>query len=513
MPRDDFEEKSHYSYQEMMDRLKKSRSRGRGSGGRRRRKQSEDVPKPSPRKIRLIATVAAIGVMIVVAIPVVLFLLSRAQYATDAFRRSVGDRTSELLGKSADFGSFRMQGSSLFSQRLEVIDESDAGMVRRARIMGLRADFDTALHRGSEWSMKKLAAASAQVVVGPPSEAAAAAVREPASHLSKPLFGLDPAPSAFVIGDIFVREFGLAWGAPDAYDTLRGAKLQAQPLGRSATWQVTGGTLHFGELDAIEVVRMTGEISNNTLSIDRGLLRYSAEEQGTLSGKIDLTAAGGARLDVSMSRIDFSRWLDLHHKRGKEPSGGPLKARPWTERIRSGSLSFNATYASSFAPDAAAPSLSGTFTIEEMILRDWHLFSTLGFVFSESGLNNLKFEPIKGAFHWTDGRLEVTDLQAEQRGLIKVAGGLVITEDAEHPEQPPMISATLSIGLPSVDLDKLAGGYPDYFSRPVDGYGWTDIRLSGPLDEPRDDFVDRLPEELRRKLPLAPWEVQSVEGE
>ena len=91
MPRDDFEEKSHYSYDEMIDRLKESRS-GRSSSGGKKRRRSEQDPVENPRNLKLIAIISAVLVVLGLAIPVAIFMMSRGQYTTDAFRRSLNDR-------------------------------------------------------------------------------------------------------------------------------------------------------------------------------------------------------------------------------------------------------------------------------------------------------------------------------------------------------------------------------------------------------------------------------------
>ena len=87
-----------------------------------------------------------------------------------------------------------MQGTSLFSQKLELLDESDTGWIHQARLTGLRADFGTTLHQGTEWPVKKLAISSAQVVLGHPSGKPSQLPAASGVKLSKPLGGLDPSP-------------------------------------------------------------------------------------------------------------------------------------------------------------------------------------------------------------------------------------------------------------------------------------------------------------------------------
>lgn len=512
MPRDDFEEKSHYSYDEMMARLKESRSGGSASGeGKKRRRRSEQIPTGKSRKFKIIAAVAAFLIIIALAIPVALFMMSRGQYTTDAFRRSLSESATTFLGKSADFGPFRMQGSSLFSQKLELVDENRSGWIHQARLTGLRADFETTIHKGTEWPIKKLAVTSAQVVLGERS-GKPATLPSPAadSQLSKPLGGLDPNPSAIVISDLYVRELDLAWGPKGFYDTLRKGKLQMQIVGKSATWQLADATLNLGQIPELTVAGLSGEYSNDKITINRGIIGYNKEERGTVSGEIMLNSPAGARLNFTLEKIKLNRWLDLHHREDGKASAGLLSdtttLAPWEDRIRDGSVSLQGEYLSSFKPDAEPPVLSGEFVAEDIILRDWHLFYTMGLAFDESGLNNLKFETLTGKFRKQNGVLTVSDLSAEHKGLLKLRGSFTITGDPEKPSAAPTIAGALEVGIPAVDLNSFQGGYPEFFTQPENGFGWTTVNLSGPLDEPIHDFVERLPEEIRNNLPLAPWE-------
>ena len=378
--------------------------------------------------------------------------------------------------------------------------------------MGLRADFNTALHRGTEWPVKKLAVASAQVVLGYPSGAAEQLRSPSAGQLSKPLAGLDPNPSAIVISDLYVRELDLAWGPTGSYDTLREAKLQAQIVGGSATWQMADAKLQFGQLPGLTAAALSGDYTQGKVTIQRGIIGYTKEEQGTITGEITLSSPATAKLQFTLKDIDMSRWLDLHHRVEGKASQGLLSSTiirsPWGDRIKYGKISvLKAEYSSSLEKDAPAPAIVGSFEVKGALLRNWHLFDSMGLAFDESRLGFLEFSPIRGDFRSQAGVLEITNLDAEAKGLVKIQGTFTITSDPKQPTQAPTIVGALKIGLPAVDLGNFSGGYPDFFSEPADGFGWMTVNLSGPLDEPRHDFLDRLSEDMRKKLPLAPWEM------
>ena len=508
MPRDDeFEQKSHYTYDEMMDRLKESRSGSRGSSGKKRRRRTEQPQASQRKRIQIFALIGGIVVLALIAVPIVLFMMSRGHYDTEAFRRSVSARVSTLTQKDADFGPFRMQGKSLFSPQLKLKDANKSGIVHEAMLKGLRADFNTSLHRGTEWPISKLAITSAQAILGLPSGEPAGSPSPSGEAPSQPIFGLSPNPSAIVIRDFYVRELDLAWGDPKAFQTIRQSKLQAQVIGNSVTWQIAEGTIGFGNLSRLSIGRLSGDLSDNKLTIARGTLGYSKSEKGTIKGTIDLTPGGQTQLDISLEKLDVARFLDLHFQLQKKNQSDLNVVRkdtgPWESRLRDGLLSFSGSYTSQLGK--GSPQLQGEFILSNAILRDWHLFYAMSFAFEDSSLNNLKLEPVSGKFLLKDGKLSVTDLSTEMIGLMKLTGEFELVPNPESPEFSPTVSGKLQIELPEVYLNNFKGGYPEFFTQPNDGWGSVDITLSGELDEPRHNFLDMLPEDARSAIPSPPW--------
>ena len=508
MPRDDeFEQKSHYTYDEMMDRLKQPRSSSSGSSGKKRRRRTDQPQAGHRKKVQILTLLGGIVILALIAIPIVLFMMSRGHYDTEAFRRSVSERVSTMTEKEADFGQFRMQGKSLFSPQLTIKDSNKAGIVHEAKLKGLRADFDTSLHRGTEWPISKLAVTSAQAILGLPSGDPVQFPSPSTDAPSQPVFGLSASPSAIVIDDLYVRELDLAWGDPKAFQTIRGSKLQAQIVGNSVNWQIADGTIGFGNLERLTIGRLSGDLSDNKLTISRGTLGYSKAEKGTIAGSIDLTPGGETHLDINLEELNVARFLDLHLRLSKKNKADlnivRKKIGPWESRLKDGMLSLSASYTSQLGQQA--PELKGEFLLTDAILRDWHLFYAMSFAFEDSSLNNLKLEPVSGNFLLKDGKLTVTDLSTEMIGLLKLTGGFEIIPNPESPQFSPTVSGKLTVGLPEVYLNNFKSGYPDFFSEPEDGWGFVEITLSGELDEPRHNFLDLLPEEERSTIPNPPW--------
>jgi hypothetical protein len=68
--------------------------------------------------------------------------------------------------------------------------------------------------------------------------------------------------------------------------------------------------------------------------------------------------------------------------------------------------------------------------------------------------------------------------------LIRVEGGFVI--------ENLMIDGTFQVGVTPASLQWLPGSQSKVFTVSRDGYLWTTMRLTGPLDNPKEDLSQRL---------------------
>jgi hypothetical protein len=481
------ENKNHYSHDEMMDRLREARSGSRSSDGNKRKRRSHQPTIEKRKKLQKLVIVAAGLCLLALAVPVTMYMIARGGYETEAFRLSVSNRVATMVQKEAVFGRFELNGSSLTSQQLELTDRNEAGYLQKARFTGLRADLKSNFHFGTEWPVSKVVVDQAQIELARRSGEGPREYPPAPSSLKKSKFGLSPAPSAIVIDEIFFRDFNLAWGQQGKEDTIQNAQMQATIVGNLVSWQLIDGKLDFGSIPTLSVANLAGEFSNNELRIEAGRIGYSKGQEGTITGIVDLNDKGSADLDLALSGIELNSWLD----------------EQWQQRIQNGDLKINAKYTSSFQKGVPSK-MTGDFEVSGLSMRNLHLFECMHLVFNETHMNLLKFERIEGQFAWTPGRLILTHLFGEHTGVLKLAGDLSIFETAQG--EGPVIDGVLQLGVPSVRLREFPEGPPSFLSEPKNGYVWMTIKISGPFAEPVHDFLDKLDQKLRDRLPLAPWE-------
>ncbi len=111
----------------------------------------------------------------------------------------------------------------------------------------------------------------------------------------------------------------------------------------------------------------------------------------------------------------------------------------------------------------------------------------------------LKLQKLSAHYLWQNSKLAVDDFELEARGLVRVEGRFTVRDK--------VINGTFQIGTTAAILEKFPGAREQVFTRQRDGYFWTAVKISGPLDHPQDDLKPRLvaaaQAQLAKKL-LAP---------
>ena len=88
-------------------------------------------------------------------------------------------------------------------------------------------------------------------------------------------------------------------------------------------------------------------------------------------------------------------------------------------------------------------------------------------------------------FDWNAGNLVVSHLLVESEGLLRTEGGFTVRGNR--------IDGTLQVGLARSAVRWLPVVGARVFNQPErDGYLWTTVRLSGPVNHPGEDLTPRL---------------------
>jgi hypothetical protein len=87
-------------------------------------------------------------------------------------------------------------------------------------------------------------------------------------------------------------------------------------------------------------------------------------------------------------------------------------------------------------------------------------------------------------YSWSGERLEVTEFEAETKGLLRIEGKFSIEKES--------VDAQLKVGAAPDAVESIPGAREKVFTESRNGYLWTTMTLQGPVSHPREDLKQRL---------------------
>jgi hypothetical protein len=94
------------------------------------------------------------------------------------------------------------------------------------------------------------------------------------------------------------------------------------------------------------------------------------------------------------------------------------------------------------------------------------------------------------AFRWKYPDFEVYQLELSGDGKLAVSGSIELNKEA--------LTGTLDFGIAPQYMDWLPKARESIFTREADGLIWTQVRLSGTLQNPTEDLTPRLAQALKQ---------------
>ncbi|HKP45408.1 MAG TPA: hypothetical protein VJT50_02310 [Pyrinomonadaceae bacterium] len=409
------------------------------------------------RRILIWAIAGVLGMIVLLAI--VARIAFGVYLKSDAFRRKIQNATAHALKAEGEFTPLQLNGGNFYSDRF-VARGNPGTFFSQLQADQIRADFDWRglLHRAwkiDELNVQQLDVRFAERSPRPPTEAA------PTPGELRPV----PKTSGWKLDlrRVKVEKSSWHWGASD------------QPAGN-----ITGSTLILTPTyDAWLIDAGGGQISQKgwpELLIESAKLRYTSS---SLFVTESVLRNGVGRIVVS-GEIDFNRAADLRAQIDDLPIG-PLLPADWRYRLN-GKLAGTAR--------VVAPLPDGTLHVEgSMRLVDGHvealpILNQIATFTRTDRFRNLVLN--KASMNFTRDAKMFTgkDLVLESEGLLRVEGAFTVVND--------QIDGVLQIGVTAASLQWLPGSQARVFTVAHDGYYWTPLRVTGPVEHPVEDLTPRL---------------------
>ncbi len=465
-------EQRSYSVDEMMEQLKKGERAKtksedaelvtRPDGSKvmrvRRRKRRKDQPASSKSRRRRYGLVTTIGFFVLLVAAGVSLLVVLARFNSKGYREDL----EKSLGKStgAQVGVADLSVNPIKSRAESVKFVWPAGSLPRSlKLSSLEARLKGSSFVSSRLRGKELRARSGSMVLKSPEDTISPLVTKGEELLK--------------FGSYRCSQFDLRYGSEndDSVVRLRGSDLTARPAedGEGLRFVLSGGFVRLGDLTELKVSTGLGEWNDGAFALKSLYTKSPSSGEAVFKGVKPITADSPSVFDVQLKRFPMGELL------GMEALGRLIKGYV---DAPSGSLTFDPR-------DVDSGQLDLSFSGTEISIEGFRFLGGLASILRKEHYARPEGGDITGTLKWDRNQLSIENLKYEVRSHLMLTGKIEV-KDQE-------LSGSLRLGVPEVLMMKTLTE-PRYssFSLPQQGYCWTDLELSGSIEQPSDNFLRKL---------------------
>ena len=380
---------------------------------------------------------------------------------SEAFRRLAAAKTGDALHASVNFGPFRWTGSSVFVEECDATGAENS-VIGSLAASELRADMNWRSLLHGVWRIERIEMLRLNASFLPAEAGKIPPSAPPATPAPSGLAGL--LPQKFEVGEVAAASANLKFPLPTGNEFLTAEETRLVARSDSGGWEFSGG----GGTLAVPVVGTLGITDYRVrLQGDEVFIGDSHFSVGS-AGKLSLFGQWGtdSRLNLSWSQVDVAQILPPD----------------WKTRI-SGALGGSCIFQpAGNGSDNGSWKASGEFKLTGGRLESFPLLDRLASFSSSPEFAHLPLDEVSGKFDRSPAGLVVTDFLLESKGFLRVESDRVVADGK--------LSGTFRVGVGAPALRWLPGDR--IFSAPRDGYLWTEMKVDGTPQDPREDLSARL---------------------
>jgi hypothetical protein len=381
----------------------------------------------------------------------------RSYLHSEAFRQKIGAAAGKALKARAEIQPPRLEGTTAYTDGFQAHGYEKSAFYE-LKAEQIRADFNWhgLLHR--KWQIDEIAVEKLEVDLAHKREA------EPA-----PKFETEPAPERpkwqFDLRKATVRDSRWRWGGANMpAGEVSQASLNVTPSDDSWLIAVAGGKLRQTGWPEIGVDSAHLRYRDGMLFITESRLH---QESGfaTATGEIDLKQ----RLDLQV-RVEG---LDVT----------PLLTGDWRARL-TGKIFGEATVRAGLGENKAPVSITGSARLNGAQLTALPVLDQIATFTQTQRFRTVALSTASLDFTQEADRFTARHVIAEAEGLMRVEGSFTLAAGE--------IDGAFDVGVTAASLQWLPGSQSRVFTIARNGYYWTPVRLTGPVDNPKEDLTSRL---------------------
>ncbi|MBV8901425.1 MAG: hypothetical protein JOY92_15085 [Verrucomicrobia bacterium] len=395
---------------------------------------------------------------------------------SDAFRLWLGHRVSQSLGAEGSFEPLSWTGATFRSGGFKATGQPGS-KIGSISLTGLTAHLDWPKLLTGQIILDAVSVDQAEAQLLPPRATRPEPVAPTSSKPPYLRFRLH-----FSVQRVTVAHASLA------YESRHGTKGSLNNLGILAVktgpkaWEFTvnGGTIRSDRFPATQLLKAQAGLNSRRLQIQ--LLELASPDGGTatIQGEIQLNRELSAELHAKLAGISVASF-PLNKEKLDGVANADLTFQGALNHFERGTI-------------------QGDFRATNVHYDFRHYISSLRYLAGSGPLGSANFDSVAGHALYSNHNFLLTNLDAAYRDTVRVMGTVEVKGD--------QLQGVLQVGLKPELLDWVPGSLEAVFSEQRGGLNWTVVRLSGTVQEPKEDLSkriltaveDRLGRDLRNRL-------------
>lgn len=279
-------------------------------------------------------------------------------------------------------------------------------------------------------------------------------------------------PQKIETDSLIVSDTKLRVILPSGTAELAGTRWEAEPMQgfEKAKFRALGGkiTLPFDWAPTLNLNQMRLTYQSGYLYLTNSTFGIYENGHLDLSGECDLT----------QQSYSFEGYM-------RDVLCNEVLSADWKQRL-TGKIESDFTIRSS----QSAPIIKGHASIHQGTLTALPVLEKLAAYSQSLRFRTLTLHEAQCDYEWSGDRITLTKVRIGSEGLARMEGQVTFLRDAA--DQPFRLDGNFRVGLAPGTLSQIPGAEEDVFLPGERGLLWAPMRLSGTLDDPKEDLSARL---------------------
>lgn len=387
----------------------------------------------------------------------------RSYLHSDAFRKFLSAEAGDAAGVTGEFAPFQWEGLGVDTDFFEA---KGGGMVTAVRADGLHTEVGLGGVRRGVWEIRDSRARRLDVSVDTTKRVEEKEVSTQSQNNAKKARRPAWFPSDAEVQSVDVREVALKAILDQGLAVASGMSVHAEQSGAKDSYkaEIEGGTIRLPFALVPE------------LRLDRARVRYQDKQVFLTDATVDAWAGG---------HIQSSGEWDMRSRAfSVQGNASGLKCEDILSADWSKRLTGDVTSGFSLDNRPGFPQASGQLKITNGTLTALPMLDALAAYADTRRFRVLALQEARTDWRWNDSEISLTNLVLSSEGLVRLEGSLAI--------RGRKIDGAFRLGLAPGTLATIPGAETDVFLAGERGLLWAPLRITGTLDDPKEDLTDRL---------------------